>query len=114
MLGPNLLVHGRLSGKGDVVVDGRLEGDVAVEGTVTIGVNGVVVAAVEAETVIVDGVVQGNVRGSTAVAVRAGGRVEGDVRSPRVAIDDGGTLQGGIEMEFDLPPGLEPEPGEPR
>jgi cytoskeletal protein CcmA (bactofilin family) len=97
------MVHGRLSGKGDIVVDGRLDGDVALEGSVTVGPSGIVVASVQAGTVVVDGVLKGNVHAASAVAVRAGGRIEGDVRAPRVAIDDGGTLHGGIEMEFDLP-----------
>jgi len=40
-----------------------------------------------------------------AVAVRPGGRLVGDVRARRIAIDDGGALEGGIEMDFDLPEG---------
>src|SRR5688572_28089765 len=109
VLGPNLMVHRRLSGKGDLVIDGRFDGDVAIEGTLTVGPGAIVAATVQAGAVVVDGVLQGNVHATNAVAVRTGGRIDGDVRAPRVAIDDGGVLHGGIEMEFDLPEGLLPE-----
>jgi cytoskeletal protein CcmA (bactofilin family) len=92
-----------LSGRGEITVAGRLEGDVAVEGLVRVASEGVVVAAVEAEVVDVAGQVKGAVTGTEEVAVRDGGTIDGDVRSPRVAIDDGGRLHGGIQMDFELP-----------
>ncbi len=34
--------------------------------------------------------------------MRAGGRVRGDVRAARLSIDDGGAIDGVLEMDFDL------------
>jgi cytoskeletal protein CcmA (bactofilin family) len=97
------MIHGRLTGQGELAIDGRVEGDLQVEGEIHLGSSGVVLAAVEADVVTVAGHLRGNVVATTEVAVRDGGRIEGDVRAPRVAIDDGGALHGGIEMDFDLP-----------
>lgn len=101
-IGPNLVIHGRLSGRGELYIDGRIEGDLAVEGSVEVGATGVVLAAVEADRVAIGGHVRGPVTAGDEVAVRDGGRLDGDVRAPRVAIEDGGALHGGIEMDFDL------------
>lgn len=109
-IGPNLVIHGRLSGQGEIQIDGRLEGDLEVEGTVSVGPTGVVLAAASADVVEVMGHVRGNVVATTEVAVRDGGRIDGDVRAPRVGIDDGGSLVGGIEMDFELPGGGGEEP----
>jgi len=106
-IGPNLVIHGRLSGRGEITVDGRVEGDVAVEGIVRVGPVGVINAAVEADFVDVAGQLKGAVTGNEEVAVRDGGCIDGDVRAPRVAIDDGGLLHGGIQMDFDLADALD-------
>jgi cytoskeletal protein CcmA (bactofilin family) len=92
-----------LSGRGEITIDGRVEGDVAVQGMVRVGPVGEVHAAVEADVVEVSGRLRGSVTGVEEVAVRDGGCIDGDVCAPRVAIDDGGLLHGGIQMDFDLP-----------
>lgn len=105
-IGPKLVIRGRLSGAGELQIDGKVEGDIVVDGVVDVGESGVVMATVEAERVSVGGRVRGPVLASEEVVVRAGGRLEGEVRAPRVGIDDGGELHGGIDMDFDLdPPG---------
>ena len=102
VIGPQLVVRGRLDGKGELRVDGVLEGEIELDGTLTVGADGTVVGPVRVRAIEVSGEVHGPVQASDAVAIRAGGRVQGDVRAPRVAIDDGAALHGGIEMDFDL------------
>jgi cytoskeletal protein CcmA (bactofilin family) len=40
------------------------------------------------------------------VAIKASARVAGDIRAPRVAIEDGAVFNGSIEMEVRLPDGV--------
>jgi cytoskeletal protein CcmA (bactofilin family) len=101
-IGPDLVVHGKVSGKSDLRVDGVLEGEIAIDGDVLVGPDGAIIAPVAVRSLEVEGEVRGDVHASSAVAIRPGGRLIGDVRARRIAIDDGGTLEGGIEMEFDL------------
>jgi cytoskeletal protein CcmA (bactofilin family) len=102
VIGPQLVVRGRVDGKGDLRVDGVLEGEVAIEGALAIGPEGTVSGAVHARNVEVSGELHGPVQAAEGVAIRAGGRVHGDVRARLIAIDDGASLHGGIEMDFDL------------
>lgn len=97
-----LVVNGKLSGSGDIVLDGPFAGDVDVRGSVQVGPNARVQANVQSTQLVVDGVMRGSARAET-VAIRAGGRIEGEVRARRISIDDGGTLEGGIDMEFEVP-----------
>ena len=102
VIGPQLVVRGRLAGKGDLKVEGVLEGEVELDGALCVGPDGTVVGPVRAHGVDIAGEVHGPVHASDAVSIRAGGRVQGDVRARRIAIDDGAALHGGIEMDFDL------------
>src|SRR5688572_11325494 len=84
VVGAASALRGQLSAREDVWIDGQLEGEVkAPAHQVTVGVGGRVKADVKARAVVVEGELLGNVVASEMVTVRAGGRVVGDVRSPR-------------------------------
>jgi len=102
VIGPQLVVRGRLDGKGELRIEGVLEGEIDLDGSLVVGPEGTVVGPVRARGVEVSGEVHGHVSATEGVAIRAGGRVQGDVRARRIAIDDGASLHGGIEMEFDV------------
>lgn len=102
VIGPHLVVRGRLDGKGELRVEGVLEGELEIDGSLVVGPDGTVVGPVRARSVEVAGEVHGDVHATEGVAIRAGGRVQGDVRARRIAIDDGASLHGGIEMDFDV------------
>ncbi len=101
-IGPDLVVHGTLDGKSDLRIDGVFEGQIDVEGTIAVGPEGSVTAPLTVGALEVEGEVRGPVTARDGVTIRAGGRLVGDVRARRIAIDDGGSLQGGIDMDFDL------------
>lgn len=100
VLGPQLVVQGRLEGKADVTIEGRFDGEIELDGALALGREAVVVAPVRAKSVEVEGELHGDVT-AEAVAVRPEGWVEGNVRARRIVIDDGAALDGEIEMEFD-------------
>jgi cytoskeletal protein CcmA (bactofilin family) len=104
-IGPDLVVHGTLSGKSDLRIDGILEGELRVEGLVVVGPDGSVIAPISVGSLTVEGEVRGDVVAAGSVAIRPGGRLLGDVRARRICIDDGASLQGGIEMEFEADEG---------
>lgn len=105
VIGAGLVLMGRLRGDGDMRIEGVLEGEIDLDGDVSLGATSNVVAPVRGHSVEVEGELVGNVIAERDLTVRAGGRVRGDVRAARLAIDDGAIIDGVLDMAFDLGPG---------
>lgn len=101
--GPSLKVRGTLAGKGDLAIDGRFDGVLSTDGDVVVGERGIVQADASVGSLAVRGALLGDVHAKRSVHIASGGRIEGDVRAASIAIDDGAQLDGGVEMDFDMP-----------
>jgi cytoskeletal protein CcmA (bactofilin family) len=105
-IGRTTRIVGRLSGDGDLLVEGRVEGELSLKGHVTVADGGVVVAPLTAGDVTVEGLVDGDVSSRGAVTLRASGAIRGAITAARVAVDEGARFTGRIEMDVELPPEL--------
>jgi len=91
-------IKGEVTGSEDLYVDGFVEGKLNLSnGTLTIGPNGTVKADVDAREVFVSGRVDGNITGRDRIQLRSTGQVSGEVRTERLAIEEGATLRGKVE-----------------
>jgi cytoskeletal protein CcmA (bactofilin family) len=91
-------IKGEVTGSEDLYVDGQVEGKLNLSnGTLTIGPNGVVKADIDAREVMVSGRVDGNVTGREKVQLWSTGQVSGEVRTERLAIEEGAMLRGKVE-----------------
>jgi cytoskeletal protein CcmA (bactofilin family) len=91
-------IKGEVTGSEDLYIDGHVEGKLNLSnGTLTIGPNGTVNADVDAREVFVSGRVDGNITGRDKIQLRSTGYVSGEVRTERLAIDEGATLRGKVE-----------------
>jgi cytoskeletal protein CcmA (bactofilin family) len=98
-IGKSITIKGDLSGNEDLVVEGTVQGKIELPNNqLTIGANGNVAADVTAKTIVVIGKVSGNVTGTERVEIESTGAVEGDVRSPRLVVQEGAVLNGSVEM----------------
>ncbi len=97
IIGQSARVRGRVVGTTDVEVLGFVDGEVAVTGSVTVGVHGMVSAGVQARRIVVRGSVRGDLVGVEAVVVEEGARVVGDVRAPSVSIASGALVRGFVQ-----------------
>ncbi len=98
-IGKSITIKGDLTGNEDLVVEGKVEGKIALpDNELTVGNNGNVSADVHAKSVIVIGKVTGNVSATEKIEVHASGSVDGDVRAPRLIIQEGAVLNGAVEM----------------
>jgi cytoskeletal protein CcmA (bactofilin family) len=98
-IGKSITIKGDLSGNEDLVVEGNVEGRIELPNNqLTIGANGNVKADVNAKSVVIVGKVSGNVSGVERVQIEATGAVTGDVRTPRLVVQEGATLNGSVEM----------------
>jgi cytoskeletal protein CcmA (bactofilin family) len=106
-IGGGTRVRGRVTGDGNLVVEGRVEGEIAVRGDLTIDSGGSVVSDVEATAVVVAGSLEGNVNATSTVTIRAGAHVRGDLRGTEVTLEEGAEFAGRLDCEFTLPEELE-------
>jgi cytoskeletal protein CcmA (bactofilin family) len=112
VIGPSILINGRLTGDEDLTVRGRVEGELALTRTLIVEPSGVVKANVAVKNAVVSGVVVGNISATESVELTRDGRMVGDIRSPRVIIVDGASFRGRVDMG-ELAPGR-PLPERPR
>jgi cytoskeletal protein CcmA (bactofilin family) len=100
IIGETIVFSGEISGSEDVTINGSLEGEVNFrEHNIFIGETGRVNANVEAKNISIEGDVKGELRASEQVSIKPSGRVNGDIRAPRVVLDDGCQFKGSVDMD---------------
>jgi cytoskeletal protein CcmA (bactofilin family) len=92
VIGADLLVMGNLESKGEVTVEGQIQGDIHCA-MLTVGDNAQVTGGIVAEEVVVRGRVMGSIRGLR-VTLQASSHVEGDVFHKALAIEQGAFFEG--------------------
>jgi cytoskeletal protein CcmA (bactofilin family) len=106
VIGASTRVRGRITGDGDVTVEGHVEGDITVRGDVVVEGGGSVTSNVDADSVTVSGTLEGDVTARGAVRIAAGAKVRGNMHGEQVSIEDGAEFAGRLDCEFELPPEL--------
>jgi cytoskeletal protein CcmA (bactofilin family) len=109
ILQDGMVVQGTLDAKGDVRLDGRLEGTLHVSERLTVGASGVLNADVEAGEVIIMGAVEGTIRAHRRLELRKGARVVGDIAAPILIIEEGVHFHGNCNMRPSEAPSVEPD-----
>ncbi len=98
MLGPRDRLIGQLYVEGDLHVHGTLEGEVEATGDVEIEDLAKVKASVAGRQVSIRGQVNGPVTARKRLVVSRSGSLIGDVRVPRLVVQDGATFSGKVSM----------------
>lgn len=99
-IGSTLTLKGDLQGEEDLVIEGRIEGKIAVkQGSVTVGEKGRVEADIEAASIQVAGFVKGNLTALERVVLLESGRVEGNITARSVSLENGCHFKGSIDMQ---------------
>jgi cytoskeletal protein CcmA (bactofilin family) len=91
-IGGDLTVTGNLSSRGEIVVDGTIQGDITCA-HLTVGESANITGAIIADEVIVRGQVMGSIRGLR-VVLQANSRVEGDIYHQTMSIEQGALFEG--------------------
>ncbi len=115
VVGPGMEIVGNIKCDGTVRVEGKVEGSIRATKSVVIGKSGKVAGDIETQDVVIAGTVTGTVVGASRVELQDTCRVEGDIRSRRVKLDEGGCVEGRLQMGADAlaKPGKEYRAGEP-
>ena len=92
VIGVDLSITGNLESKGEVQVEGEVQGDIHAQ-RIVIGERARITGALIADEIVVRGSVQGSIRGN-AVTFQSSSRIEGDVFHKSLAIEQGAFFEG--------------------
>lgn len=106
-IGSKTTIRGNISGQQDLVVEGRLEGHVSLESQLTVEKGATVEADVQANVATLRGAVHGPVVAAHSLVLEATAKVAGKLKAPSITIQDGAHFTGEIDMDVELPPGIQ-------
>ena len=99
-IGKSISIKGDVLGEEDTVIEGRVEGRIELKNHhLTIGPNGDVQGEVSAKQITIVGRVSGNVISTERLELRESGRIEGDLITPRLLVQEGAQVNGKISMK---------------
>jgi len=99
VIGNEAYFQGTLTAKGSLRIDGRIDGSIVDAKIVTIGKSGKVKGDISCEICYVCGEIKGNITALDHIEAHAGSRVDGDIRSPRIMLEEGALFNGSCSME---------------
>lgn len=98
IVAPGMKITGDCETEGTLRVEGRVEGSIEAGKAVVIGEDGMVVGDIVTQDVVVAGRVRGSITAESRVELQATCHVEGDIISRRVRLEEGGRVDGRLEM----------------
>jgi cytoskeletal protein CcmA (bactofilin family) len=91
-------IKGNLRFTGELSFDGKIEGEINSDGTLTLGENAVVTGNVSANAVVVRGKINGNLTAKERIDIKSKAEIFGDIRASRLSIEEGVTFVGRTEV----------------
>ena len=98
--GPATLINegckftGTLTGRGDFMISGEIEGDSDLDGTVTLTRNGLWRGMIKANNVIIAGHVEGDIAAGGRVEITDTAKITGTVSAAAIAVAEGAVVEG--------------------
>lgn len=94
VLSSDVEIKGTVKFSNDLVVDGKIEGEITSDGNLTVGENARIKAEIKTSTVVIYGKVHGNIIAAERVDLKATAEVVGDIKAKVLAIEAGATFVG--------------------
>ena len=97
-------VEGVISGDGDFLISGEVEGECDLGGSLTIATNGFWKGSISASAVIVAGTVEGDIVANGRVEISDTARITGTVTGKAIAVAEGAIVQGKMKTTGNTEP----------
>lgn len=101
-IGASIVIRGEVLATEDLIIAGRVEGSVEMEGhRLTINQDAALKATIHAREVVVSGGLVGTIVAVERVDLQETAAVQGDVTTPSLRMADGAGLKGRVEMPME-------------
>lgn len=97
-------ISGLITGNGDFLINGEVDGDCDVQGTITLAPNGHWQGTIKANAVIVSGQVEGDIVAAGNVEITASAKITGTVTGEAIAVAEGAVVDGVMQTTNQSPP----------
>ncbi len=91
-------IKGNLKFTGELLFEGKLDGEIQTEGVLTLGDSAVITGNINAQSVVVRGKVTGNINAKEKIEIKAKAELFGDIRATKLVIEEGVTYVGKTEV----------------
>ena len=106
--GKNLKIKGRVSGNGNIIILGALDGEFNLKGRVKIAQPAKIKGEVKADVISVNGNVRGSLVARERVHLDQTARIEGQINTPSLSITEGAFFDGEVTMSGRSPQASKP------
>jgi cytoskeletal protein CcmA (bactofilin family) len=100
----HLRFEGTLNYTGTVTIDCHFKGSIVTDDVLVVGPSGRVDAEVTAGVVEISGQVNGNIKALTNVRILKGGKVHGNIETPKISMEEGVVFEGNCSRPADAQP----------
>jgi cytoskeletal protein CcmA (bactofilin family) len=98
ILSSDVEIKGSIKFQKELLIDGRVEGEINSEGVLTIGENADIRGEIKTKSIIVFGKVQGNITVNERCELKSKCTLQGDLKAARLVIEEGATFIGKSEV----------------
>ncbi len=94
ILSSDVEIKGTIKFSNDLIVDGKIEGNINSDGALTVGKNAHIKAEIKTRSVIIHGKVHGNIEVTENVELRSSAELVGDIKAASLSIESGAIFLG--------------------
>lgn len=98
LIGEGIKVVGKIEGKGNIRIDGIIEGDINYDGNIVIGETGKVFGNIKSGEISLAGTIKGNISSTSKLVLLETSTLIGDVEVPSFIIHENARYEGNCKM----------------
>jgi cytoskeletal protein CcmA (bactofilin family) len=98
VISADITISGKIVGAGHIRIAGGFEGDVHIEGDLTIDAGAKLTGSVRANSVTIGGEVDGNIESAASVEILSTGVLNGDLKAGTLTVASGSRMRGRVEF----------------
>jgi cytoskeletal protein CcmA (bactofilin family) len=98
ILSSDVEIKGSIKFQKELLIDGKVEGDINSDGVLTVGENAEIRGEIKTKSITVYGKVHGNITVAERCELKSKGVLQGDLKAARLTIEEGATFIGKSEV----------------